>query len=156
MKVALLQNREVASYKITIFLVYFLVSSVVKQLSPPVTLCFHQIPGIFVEGLSCRALCTCDWSLWCLNCRREHSLILDLGFRVLSCVLDCSLLEYVNGGDLMFHMQRQRKLPEACQVSFVFIVSLCWILVGVVLGLLYVRWLKTVDKSFILIPTNSL
>lgn len=33
----------------------------------------------------------------------------------LRCLSPCRLflvIEYVNGGDLMFHMQRQRKLPE--------------------------------------------
>ena len=41
-------------------------------------------------------------------------------FKISACILVCNLfifrlffvIEFVNGGDLMFHMQRQRRLPE--------------------------------------------
>lgn len=38
-----------------VMLFYFLVSSVIKEFSTPSTLCFHQIPEIFVKGKSYRA-----------------------------------------------------------------------------------------------------
>lgn len=41
------------------------------------------------------------------------------------------VIEYVNGGDLMFHMQRQRKLPEEhARYEDVSYLSVTWFIVN--------------------------